>query len=309
MVVSQDDLWWTAGQIDGDGSVGIYAGRLKVVIKKSVKSLQTLQHIQRLFGGVLNFQAATKQTWEDQVAWILHAESARSFCSQISPYVMLKRRQFEVAAAITVGRNPAVACKDGRTVSVQNSAELLRLIHDAAISPEALRKQMARAKTTPFQLSGWTVTCAPPPTVKAATMDAAQLIKSLKQQEHAPHFGETPPAAYFCGFFEADGCVMLVGPNPRVSVTQKYRSICDLLQSTYGGGVIKVAVKNATLGHMWSWTLGSKAARLFLEAVHAHAVEKRDQMALALAANKENWLCNKRSMDELKGARKKYCKH
>ena len=298
-------MWWMAGELDGDGSVGIYAGRLKVAIKKSVKSKTTLQHIQQLFGGDLHYCPAAKDTWEDQVFWTLHAEPARAFCSKIAPYVFLKRAQFEVAASITVGRTPAVACKEGREVSVQNGTELHLLISDPAVLIWTVRRRMAKAGGTPFQLGGWTVTCKPRLEVKKATQRAAEQLRELKQKEHDAITGPLPPPPYFCGFFEADGCVTLTGPNASVSVSQKYRSICDLLQAIYGGRVSRAEMEAATLGHMWRWAAHSKSARKFLEDVYAHAFEKREQMHLALSATKANWRKNKLEMDAMKGARKK----
>ena len=301
--IGEDVRWWVGGELDGDGSVGVYAGRLKVVLKKSVKSMTTIKRFRNLFGGSIVHSPAANEFEEAQAAWFLRAEEAQRFCKDIVPYTFLKREQFRVASEIIVGRTPIIATKDGVSKSVRNGTQLHKLIADPKILVWTVRR---RIKTTaPFKLGGWSVTQIDKQLVRQKLADARKQLMAMKQQEHV-NITDPPPAAYFCGFFEADGCVSITGPRSvRVGVSQKYRSICDAFASAYGGSVGSCAVKKSTLGYMWQWQASGDNARGFLRQVEPFAFEKKEQMRLALACNRENWQTNKAQMDAMKGKRKK----
>ena len=300
---AEDIKWWVGGELDGDGSVGVYAGRLKVVLHKSVKSMTTIERFRDLFGGSIVHNPPANKFEEAQAAWFLRAEEAQRFCKAIIPYIFLKREQFRVASEIIVGRTPIIATKDGISKSVRNGTQLHKLIADPKILVWTVRRRIKT--TTPFQLGGWTVTQIDKEVVKQKLADAREQLMAMKQQEHVV-ITRRPPAAYFSGFFEADGCVCIKGPNGLcVKVSQKYRAVCDAFAAAYGGSVGKYAVKKSTLGHMWQWQAYGYKAWEFLRQAEPFAFEKKEQMCLALGINKDNWQQSKAHMDAMKGRRKR----
>lgn len=301
--ITEDIKWWVGGELDGDGSVGVYAGRLKVVLHKSVKSMTTIERFRDLFGGSIVHNLPANEFEEAQAAWFLRAEEARRFCKDIVPYTFLKKEQFRVASEIIVGRTPIIATKDGISKPVRNGTQLHKLIADPKILVWTVRRRIKT--TTPFKLGGWTVTQIDKGVAKQKLVDARQQLMAMKQQEHAV-ITDPPPAAYFSGFFEADGCVCITGPKgTAASVTQKYRAICDAFASSYGGLVGSCAVEKSTLGYIWHWRASGDTAREFLRQVEPFAFEKKEQMQLALACSKDNWKANKLQLDAMKGRRKK----
>ena len=301
--VPEDIRWWVGGELDGDGSVGVYACRLKVVLHKSVVSLTTLQRFRDLFGGTIVHSPAANEFQEPQAAWILRTEPARQFCADISPYTILKKHQFQIASNITVGRTPIIATRNGVTKALQNGTQLHKLIADPRILQWTVRRRIK--KGADFSLGGWSVSKLDKADAKKRLSEARESLMASKHEEHVPVTGH-PPLAYFCGFFEADGCVCINGATSiNVSVSQKYRSICDALRDRFEGRVGNCLVAKATLGHMWYWRAYGDNARNFLRQVEPFGFEKRRQMQLALGVDASNWQQNKAEMDAMKGRRKK----
>ena len=301
--VTEGVKWWVGGQLDGDGSVGLYNGKLRTELAKSVKALTTVHRFRDLFGGTVFYTPARHEYEEPMARWMLHGEKARLFCQGIVPYMLLKKDQFGLVSKITIGCNPIVATKGDVTTALENGAQLHRLIANPKIQWWTVCRRIKTSK--PFELGGWSVTPLDKKVVKQRLSDAQQRLKSMKQADHAV-ITDQPPVSYFCGFFEADGCIYIDGPRSRrVQVAQKHRAICDAFASAYGGSVAKYACSSSTSGFAWRWYACSDNALAFLKQAEPFGYEKRAQMQLALSANAGNWQTNKKQMNAMKGARRK----
>jgi len=102
--MKSDILQWVGGHLDGDGSIGIYDGRLRVMVQKSVKAQKVVDRLQHFFGGSVIRNPSKHPTREDRVQWVLRAKKAQDFAAIIAPYTITKRPQFAAVAKLKVGR-------------------------------------------------------------------------------------------------------------------------------------------------------------------------------------------------------------
>lgn len=84
--------------------------------------------------------------------------------------------------------------------------------------------------------------------------------------------------AYVAGLFDGDGCVR----RGEVNVTSCWRPTLDALAETYGGKVYQDGHDKHKAVYKWR-AFDRATVRRFLEDVFPYLVEKRDQVAVALA--------------------------
>lgn len=99
-----DTLHWVGGHLDGDGTIGVYNGRLRVMVQKSIKAQKVVDRLKHLFGGVIIVSPSKHSTREDRLQWVLRAKNAQEFAAVIAPYTVTKRPQFAAVADLRVGR-------------------------------------------------------------------------------------------------------------------------------------------------------------------------------------------------------------
>lgn len=97
---------YAAGLIDGEGHIGIQETHgkyfcLEVTVGMSNKAIQLLNEMKKEFGGtVLDTRKATDR-WEAASKWRIGGEPAIQFLKKISPFVMLKSEQIQVAMELS----------------------------------------------------------------------------------------------------------------------------------------------------------------------------------------------------------------
>lgn len=255
-------LFSVGGELDSDGSVAVYSGRLIVLIKKSVKSKTLLEKYQSMFGGTVTLADQRSSNWEIQWAWCIRAEAARQFCKDIVSFVFAKRPQFELASTLVVGRTPLIAKRGDVTRAFCSFEELTNELQLG----EAANVRRRFVKNTTRLLQGWTIYRLDKASILAYRQEVDQKLRAMKNVPHLPYpCPQDIHLAYYCAFVEGDGTVAIRGPNQyHIAVSQKFRAVCDAFQTKFGGSVICTQQSGATLGHIWIWYMYTDAYCLLL---------------------------------------------
>lgn len=110
-MISETELAWVAGFIDGEGSIGIiktygrhgqsptYLIRLEV----SNTNREIITFLRDLFGGGLQPDKKRNPAWKDSYKWVVAAKQAKDIIEQITPYLRLKKQQAELALELAKG--------------------------------------------------------------------------------------------------------------------------------------------------------------------------------------------------------------
>lgn len=301
--LEQSTLFWTGGELDSDGSVGVYAHRLKVIIQKSIKSETTVKRMQDLYGGTIVHSASNSPNAEKKVSWIIRSEEARQFCEDILPYVRARRPQFQLASTLPTGRSPLIAAKGTETRSFKSFEDLTRELH-INITASSVRRRFLKRNVCKFE--EWTVSRLSKTDVLAYRSEVEEKLKNMK---HVPHLAMPYPQrvhlAYFCGFAEGDGCFSILGANSvALAVSQTYSAIPHAFREKFGGSnqVFWTKSSKCRTGGFWVWNK-VRGARAIIEALLPYAFEKQKQMELILSSTPENWRSVKTELNKLKGRR------
>ena len=101
-------------------------------------------------------------------------------------------------------------------------------------------------------------------------------LAEMKKEKHAKIHVRLP-AAYFAGFFDAEGTVSVQDLNGiRLAVAQNYRAICDALLQQYAGGLTRSESK-------FAWTVSNREDALkFISDIEPYSLEKKPQLELVL---------------------------
>ena len=135
----------------------------------------------------------------------------------------------------------------------------------------AKRRQLEIAGAWPMLGRGINVDAT---SIKLCRAELQAELKLLKRIEH-PTVESIPPDAYFAGFFDAEGCIMLQGMTLRLQVTQKYKAVLVAFQMRFGGSVYACKCKGG-----FSYYAGGSSARCLSTALMPHAHEKLEQWRL-----------------------------
>lgn len=215
-----------------------------------------------------------KQTQQAVYIWNIKGDAVAEFCVGILPYMRLKREQYVLAASWPTGNlsGPTNVCATSnlQTIDFASAKECAKYFR---ISQSGITSYFKGKNVT--ALAGWILT--KPVQDRSATFNARlkilELLKQMKTLEHQAVVGSLS-LPYFAGFFDADGCIVLhCEKHIYVSVSQKYRVICDSFQAKFGGGVY-VDKRN----NQFKWKLSSRPECLeFLRVVHPYLIEKQEQ--------------------------------
>lgn len=264
-------LQWLGGQIDGDGSVGMFRTRIPFIcMKKAEKGKHTLLRIQSHVGG--DIYLTKRQTDHQQAcySWTLRGCRATPLIQALIPFLKLKKGYAEIVARWRPSMHKFTVSgkgKEHRNTSMKVAAQIV------GRTPPTILKHMRAAKAC----NGYTIT-------KPENMTEAlyQQLQVIKQQPNDPVAHLHP--SYVAGFVDAEGCIRTQGSNLRVTIAQKEPTILYGLQHSWGGSVIKEKNRDN-----WVLTLCAASARAFLATIKSDVYEKADQVELALQFNKSNW--------------------
>ena len=273
---------WLAGQVDGDGNIGLYNNQARLKITKADKSLTTLQRIQNELGGAIYSYPTEQQNCQDKSHWIVTGAAALKVVKAILPYSHVKQDQCKALMQVVPGRWQVRVYKEGKEVPFDTKAELAKVMN-------ATRTDLTEAvKRGDIFVKGYKLE-----NVAGQNSRISAELKQLKKEGHATPEDPIHPA-YIAGFFDADGYVALTSSWPRVVITQKYSGVLWGFQKQYGG-----QVKFSRRCHYW--TICGQSARAFLCVIRHFVYEKREQVELALRATKDNWRVNEAAMKLLRG--------
>ena len=225
--VTMDDIMWAAGQLDGDGSVGLYDNRLRVMLTKAEKGWTALDRFQQLFGGIIlkGHLVSDRHQWHR--VWILREDEAFDFCQKMARYTVIKRREYELACTAPVGRTPFLIQKGGIEVLAKNMqaiqyvvglkrCQLWRNFKQVEGMCGNGASQARDERTGRIVINGWTIQ-----RLHKADIQDYRALKVLKTTPHDEIHEQLTPS-YVAGFIDAEGCIMLRKTTPLLTTSQKY---------------------------------------------------------------------------------------
>ena len=109
-MVTEAELAYTAGIIDGEGCIGIHkteksarpSQRYALIVSVTSTNEELCNWLQLRFGGCINFWEESKRRnpkHKDRYTWVLHRRKAVQFLGLILPFLLLKKLQAENAVA------------------------------------------------------------------------------------------------------------------------------------------------------------------------------------------------------------------
>ena len=288
--MSTDELWYAAGQIDGDGSIGVYGdannrqgdGTLTVSMGKAENSLHILHGLRATFGGRVNKNRDAIGKYQAMFSWVKSGQDAVKFCLAIKDYVQLKKPQFELAS--TWYGKPV----RGHAVPfVLTHPSFDELYYDSITAlwkdprfqiPIRQIQSWIREDVYPQSLSDkdWKVSLVDKEKITESKQFIRKELARLKKVQHAI-IEVRPPAAYFAGIFDAEGSVSVQDFNGmQLSVSQNHRAVCDALLKQFNGGITRSVGK-------FVWTVSNREDALnFISEILPYSLEKKPQLELVL---------------------------
>lgn len=270
-------LWWVGGHLDGDGSIGVYDGRLRVMVQKSVKAATVTDRFRQLFGGSVIKVPSRHATREDLLQWVLRSEKAQRFAAKIAPYTVAKRPQFQAVAELCLGRTPFTATKDGLAQQCKNQQELSAIV---GLKRNALWKRFKK-DWEQIVVNGWQVCRMDKAAIMRSRKDMEAMLKETKRAVHI--VSEDVSLPYIAGFLDADGHIGFNGRSVIVLLVQKHAGILKQIQSQYGGVLAKRnngTRMNGECKECFSLRWTGKSALAFLCLVQPFLFEKAEQAIL-----------------------------
>lgn len=197
-----DSIWWTAGTLDGDGSItGNPQGGVSTSVGKALKGFSSLQKLKELHGGRINRNAEAKENKQETHSWVM---AGVEFCTFIAPYVQLKKPQFDLAASY-----PTTDTKGNPCYAVQGDtrlffASVLALSEHFEI-PQKRANNWFNDDSYPPQLedNGWNLEKVDVEAIRAERKQIRTELKLMKHVEHAA-ITEDLPHSYFAGMFDCE---------------------------------------------------------------------------------------------------------
>ena len=112
---TQEDIIYLAGIVDGEGSIGIHAGKpygrmrasnhlLRLGVSNTSESL--IRWMEARFGGASHIQHGNIHTVRPCWNWVLHGQAAVDMLRRIRPYLIVKSAQAWLALEFWAQRTP-----------------------------------------------------------------------------------------------------------------------------------------------------------------------------------------------------------
>lgn len=197
-----DSIWWTAGTMDGDGSVnGNSQGGVSTSVGKALKGFSSLERLKELHSGRINRNAEAKDNTQEAHSWVM---AGPVFCEMIAPYVQLKKPQFELAATY-----PTTDTKGHPLYAVQGDTRLFfsslkDLREHFEISKNKASAWFHKDVCPPLLKSkGWILESLDVAAIRAERKHIRSELVRLKLVEHAAITIDLPHS-YFAGMFDCE---------------------------------------------------------------------------------------------------------
>lgn len=95
MIVSDIDLAWSAGFIDGEGTITIERNKVQLLphISAANTDIRGPQKLKELFGGSIHKLIRTNINYSDIYTWKVLSGKAVEVCELLLPYLVIKQEQ------------------------------------------------------------------------------------------------------------------------------------------------------------------------------------------------------------------------
>ena len=266
-------LQWLAGQVDGDGAIGVRTASKQpyIAIEKALKGKHALDRIHAQLKGELYRSA--KQTGRRQEKWMWAVRGAASVpvAKALIPFLQQKRSRAE---AISTWRSMfgqyTVMDRHGLKRDGLKEQDVERIVGRC---PPTIKKYARSGQLC----NGFVII--------HGTGTGHQVYARFQEVKHKL---DSPAAylhpSYIAGFFDAEGCIRTQGSHLQVTVTQDDPAILQVIRNQYGGSVLHDKKRKSN-----ALTFCATNARVFLMAIRRDVYEKAEQLELALRFNKDNW--------------------
>lgn len=133
MNIKKKDLAYAAGLFDGEGSIGIYNQRnrprsFRLQCNLSLNNEFLPRWFQMHFGGHVWIKHHCNSKWQNTYCWQIDCKGALPFLKVISPYLIIKRPQAEIAIKFQESRTnrPGLPISDGELAIHEAQAVLMK---------------------------------------------------------------------------------------------------------------------------------------------------------------------------------------
>ena len=302
--IDEDTKKYIAGQIDGDGSVGVYNGGLKVSVGKAENAWHVLFRLQDMFEGSIHISHKATDNHQAVKTWQLIGRSALDFCMVMQHYTFGKQPQFAKACEHPIHDlrmmmwKPVMATsKTGQERMFGNMYAATKVLPRTCVGSIAKCVKGVKHYNT---CGGYTWRALENPVKQEevlARVKALELqLKAMKRIEHLP-ISVQLSLPYIAGMIDADGHLKLpLKGGGTILVSQKYRAICDRLYMQLGGSV--------QADKMFHWVSSAADTRNIVSSILPYLLEKKQQAVLFLSANRVNVAEVRTLMSKLKGHQK-----
>lgn len=281
-------MYWAAGQVDGDGCIGIYRRIPRIQLDKAEKGLSSIQKFVDLFGGKVANLGIRREGRQCSYKWTLQGKPAANAIQQLQPYLRIKAQQAELIGQLQLGRNPMTMQRDNQVWYASTRKEASTRLGCCT----ALVSKLFRSGGEPdsFTYMGYTVTRG-----RTQNNDVERLIRECQKSQH-PEIRETLHPAYVAGFVDAEGSLKFYKTGwYSLEVAQKYPAILKALCSQYGG-VIKER-KDCYRWHLHK----DHGLKPFLAEILPYMIEKAQQANLVMDSTTDTHKDTYDTMGTLRG--------
>ena len=285
--IDEDSRWWIGGILDGDGCINWQStragsGRLSIAVGQAENGVAMLHHLKSLLGGTIyKLSLPKKGTHQQGYQWTLAGFPARQLAEHIAKYTVLKRPQYEVAAAMppTSSRFVSITATKGNQVLTFGTRKECQ--KHFGIGEQRLLSKIkgsTRRADTRDLLPGWTFseTRLDPAKTKLTQQEGDAQLRRLKKEPHTPiSSNDMPPIAWIAGMVDSDGHIGM----RHLAIGQKYSAATAHLKARLGGSITHSQAKPDY--HVWR--LYDSRYYEFLSQLASHLVNKAPQASLLLS--------------------------
>ena len=281
--ISEDQRWWVAGVVEGDGCVRVCpVNGLMVRVSQAENGWHCLVYLKEVFGGAVYDCTPEQGNFQAMAEWCIRGINAWDFCMVIKDYCFIKRNQLEAGCEFCFGEAWMAQMKP--VLSIEKRTGVVKLYPSIAQAQEetgthrtSINMYLKRLlKSTTMYTWMALENVLDLARVRERRKELEERLMAMKQTEHEEVQGDLP-LPYMAGFVDADGHIGVHGDSHAHSVSQKYIAICRAFQRRYGGGICR----SKTTG-CYNWYTHVGTAKQFIMDIEPYLIEKKEQARLVI---------------------------
>ena len=280
MEVTRADVHWTAGFLDGDGTIGLVGKSPRLGATQA--DLIPLEKLMMLWGGTISPKKTNIGT-KVLHAWALGGHRAIGLLMMAYDLMSIPRQQ-QIHAVVGQWKNNGAVSGEGYYGAVLNDTQALEVMR-AVKDGEPVTRAAQRVGISHATLLGWLQGTRRP-----------SLLAKFTKTTYGRIYNDSPPFAqrhvsqlicdlhYTAGFLEAEGAFSSLATTVRIQGIQIETEPLMKLQSLWGGAIYqRKSVDNRRPVSAWHLN-GASAAGLMMTLYPLMSPSRKGQIATALTA-------------------------